>query len=70
MSGCLHSGRNVNIKAVAEEVHRYGRLLHVYFHSKCRETVANFAEIGIELRRPFERPPRTATSPAWQSYGR
>lgn len=45
------------IRAVAEEVHRHGRLLHVHFHGKCRETVADFAEIGIDCVCPFERPP-------------
>ena len=45
------------IAAVAEEVHRQGRLLHVHFHGKCRETVADFAEIGIDCVCPFERPP-------------
>jgi uroporphyrinogen-III decarboxylase len=45
------------IRAVAEEVHRHGRLLHVHFHGKCMETVADFAEIGIDCVCPFERPP-------------
>jgi len=45
------------IKAVADEVHRHGRLLHVHFHGKCMETVADFAEIGIDCVCPFERPP-------------
>ena len=45
------------IKAVAEEVRRHGRLLHVHFHGKCMETVGDFAEIGIDCVCPFERPP-------------
>ena len=45
------------IAAVAQECHRHGRLLHVHFHGKCLETVADFAEIGIDCVCPFERPP-------------
>ena len=45
------------IQAVAEEVHRHGRLLHIHFHGKCMETVADFAEIGVDCVCPFERPP-------------
>jgi len=45
------------IQAVADEAHRHGRLLHVHFHGKCMETVADFAEIGIDCVCPFERPP-------------
>lgn len=45
------------IRAVAEEVHRHGRLLHIHFHGKCIDSVAEFAEIGIDCVCPFERPP-------------
>lgn len=45
------------IKAVAEEVHRHGRLLHIHFHGKCLDTVADFPEIGVDCVCPFERPP-------------
>ncbi|NUQ62704.1 MAG: hypothetical protein HUU20_09455 [Pirellulales bacterium] len=45
------------IKAVADEVHRHGRLLHIHFHGKCRDTVADFPEIGVDCVCPFERPP-------------
>ena len=45
------------IRAVADEVHLHGRLLHVHFHGRCMETVADFAELGIDCVCPFERPP-------------
>ena len=45
------------IRAVADEAHRHGRLLHVHFHGRCMETVADFAEAGIDCVCPFERPP-------------
>jgi len=45
------------IAAVASEVHRHDRLLHVHFHGRCMETVADFAAIGIDCVCPFERPP-------------
>ena len=45
------------IKAVADELHRHGKHLHIHFHGKCMESVADFAEIGIDCVCPFERPP-------------
>lgn len=45
------------IRAVAEEVHRHGRLLHIHFHGRCLETVPDFAELGVDCVCPFERPP-------------
>jgi hypothetical protein len=45
------------IRAVAEEVHRHGRLLHVHFHGRCLESVPEFAELGLDCVCPFERPP-------------
>ena len=45
------------IQAVADEVHHHGRLLHVHFHGRCMDTVADFAEMGIDCVCPFERPP-------------
>lgn len=45
------------IKAVADMLHHYGRLLHIHFHGKAMDTVADFAEIGIDCVCPFERPP-------------
>ncbi len=45
------------IKAVADALHKHGKLLHIHFHGKCLDTVADFAEIGIDCVCPFERPP-------------
>lgn len=45
------------IQAVADEVHRHDRLLHVHFHGRCMETVADFAALSIDCVCPFERPP-------------
>jgi hypothetical protein len=45
------------IKAMAEEIHKYGRLLHIHFHGRSIETVADFAEMGIDCVCPFERGP-------------
>lgn len=45
------------LTAAAEEIHRHGRLLHVHFHGRCMETVADFAEIPFDCVCPFERPP-------------
>ena len=45
------------IRAMAEELHRQDRLLHVHFHGRSLETAADFAEIGLDCVCPFERPP-------------
>lgn len=45
------------IKAVADEVHAAGRLLHIHFHGKCRDVLADLAECGADCVCPFERPP-------------
>jgi hypothetical protein len=45
------------IRAVAEEAHRHGRLLHVHFHGRSAEAAADFAETGVDCVCPFERPP-------------
>ena len=67
--GCSHSNNSLlgprlwrqwdkpYLKAVADEVHRHGRLLHVHLHGKCLETVPDLAEIGLDCVCPFERPP-------------
>lgn len=45
------------LQAMAGEIHRHGKLLHIHFHGRCLETVPDFAEIGIDCVCPFERPP-------------
>ena len=45
------------IKAVAEEVHAAGKLLHIHFHGKCRAVLADLADCGADCVCPFERPP-------------
>lgn len=45
------------ITAVVREIHRHGRLVHMHFHGKCMETVADLAETGVDCVCPFERPP-------------
>jgi hypothetical protein len=45
------------IRAVADEAHAAGKLLHVHFHGKCREVLRDFAECGADCVCPFERPP-------------
>lgn len=45
------------IRAVADAVHRHGRLLHVHFHGRCREVLADLADCGADCVCPFERPP-------------
>ena len=45
------------IRAVAEEAHAAGKLLHVHFHGKCRAVLADFVEMGADCVCPFERPP-------------
>ena len=45
------------ISAVAEELHKHDKLLHVHFHGKCKDTLKDFAECGCDAVCPFERPP-------------
>jgi hypothetical protein len=45
------------IAALAREIHRHGRLLHVHFHGRSMEAAPDFGEIGIDCVCPFERPP-------------
>jgi len=45
------------IEAMAREIHKQGKLLHIHFHGRSMETVKDFAEIGIDCVCPFERGP-------------
>jgi len=45
------------LKAVADEIHRHGKLLHIHFHGRSLDAVADFPEIGIDCVCPFERGP-------------
>ncbi|MBC7958249.1 MAG: hypothetical protein H7X94_00145 [Vallitaleaceae bacterium] len=45
------------IQAMADEIHRHGKLLHIHFHGRSMEAVSDFAEIGIDCVCPFERGP-------------
>lgn len=45
------------IAAVAREAHELGKLLHIHFHGRSIETVADFAEMALDCVCPFERPP-------------
>ena len=45
------------IRAVVEEAHRHGRLVHLHFHGKCRDCLPDFAALGLDCICPFERPP-------------
>jgi len=42
---------------MARETHAHGRLLHIHFHGRCRETVRDLVDIGADCICPFERPP-------------
>lgn len=45
------------IRAVADEAHAAGGLLHVHFHGRCRDVLEDLAECGADCICPFERPP-------------
>jgi hypothetical protein len=45
------------IRAMCDAAHSHGLLLHAHIHGRCMDTVADFAEIGIDCVCPFERPP-------------
>ena len=69
MIGCSYScnsliGKNMwrqwdkpYLQAMAQELHRHGKLLHIHFHGRSMETVEDFAEIGLDCVCPFERGP-------------
>ena len=37
------------IQAVAREVHRHGKLLHIHFHGRCLDVIADLAEPGSHI---------------------
>ena len=45
------------LKAIADEVHKHNKLLHIHFHGRSIQTAEDFKEIGIDCVCPFERPP-------------
>ncbi len=45
------------IKAVAEELHAAGKLLHIHFHGKSHVVLADLADCGADCVCPFERGP-------------
>lgn len=45
------------IRAVADEAHAAGKLLHVHFHGKCHDLLQDLADCGADCICPFERPP-------------
>ena len=45
------------IKTIADYLHSRGKLLHIHFHGRSRQTLVDFAEIGVDCVCPFERPP-------------
>ncbi|MHB9022588.1 MAG: uroporphyrinogen decarboxylase family protein [Armatimonadota bacterium] len=45
------------IRALADEAHQRGRLVHLHFHGKCRDALADLATCGADCICPFERPP-------------
>ncbi len=45
------------IRAVAEEAHAAGKLLHIHLHGKCRDILEDMATCGADCICPFERPP-------------
>lgn len=45
------------IRAVADELHTHGKLLHIHFHGKSQAVLADLADCGADCICPFERPP-------------
>lgn len=44
-------------KAMTDEAHKLGKLVHTHNHGKCMEIVPDFVEIGFDCVCPFERDP-------------
>lgn len=45
------------LKAMVDEIHRQGKLLHIHFHGRSIQTIDDFAELGLDCVCPFERSP-------------
>jgi len=45
------------IRAVSEELHAAGKLLHIHFHGKSHAVLEDLADCGADCICPFERPP-------------
>jgi hypothetical protein len=45
------------LAAAADAAHEAGGLIHVHYHGRCRETLDDFADLGLDCVCPFERPP-------------
>lgn len=45
------------IRAVADELHAAGKLLHIHFHGKSKVVLEDLADCGADCICPFERPP-------------
>jgi hypothetical protein len=45
------------LRAVAQEAHALGKLLHIHFHGRSRESLDELAQLGADCICPFERPP-------------
>jgi len=45
------------VAAIVQEAHRHQRLVHIHYHGKCMENLADLVETGVDCICPFERPP-------------
>ena len=45
------------LAAVAREAHALGKLLHIHFHGRSIQTIADFVDVRVDCVCPFERPP-------------
>lgn len=45
------------IRAVADEAHAAGKLLHVHLHGRCKDILNDLSDCGADCICPFERPP-------------
>ena len=45
------------ITAVASELHKHGKLLHIHFHGKSHDNIKDFVDCGCDAVCPFERQP-------------